>query len=202
MPTDESKAGSLGQIQMIAKSLITLCGIYVSVKFLGHFIVLLPTTFEPYRVSALRRLFYTVIWILPVIAIMFLMVFNNNWLVKKILPAEEPLPTRHQKLWLCTSLRIGLIFYGLILLAGSSREIIYVITSIITFPQYGRELISNIFCTCGLLDSIDWLKVIRQGFDFLKIILAIYLIAGAPQFVAWQMKRTFKIPKSEGYKNE
>jgi len=184
---------SFGQVQMIAKTLLIICGIFIVDIVLRDFIILLPSVFPTSaKASLIGVLFYSIATILFLAAIIVFMIFNNNWLVKKILPAEETVPAEYEKLWFSSSLRIGLVFCGLIFFAVSADALLYAIKTVVDLPFLGRQLFSDIIYGNHLFnvkDSHFYVNIYR----FLKMVLAIYLIAGAPGFIGWQMRRTYTI---------
>jgi hypothetical protein len=193
MKKQEFKA--FGQIQMIANVCIAVIGIHIALIAINNYILLPRTMFCRSEImSRLFDMFYVAVSLGVLSAIVFFMIVNNNWLIKKILPDEEPIPAENQKKWFISSLRIGLVFCGLMLLAGSAESLVYTAKIIAGLPIWGRKLFADIFYD----GRFDWPQFFRLFFNIFRVAVIIYLIAGAPGFVKWQTKRTFK----QGVENE
>lgn len=180
-----------GQIQMIAKSLITICGIYLVLWVINYGSIGLSVTS---RQTKIFNVFYAIAHLSVLSFVVFFMIVNNDWLIKKFLPDEEPIPADHQKKWFVSSLRIGLVFCGLMLLASSAESVANTTKIIAGLPFWGRQLFADI-----LYDGrFDWPQLFKNSSNIFRTTLIAYLIIGAPQFVRWQMKRAF----TQGEKNE
>ena len=189
MKKQEFKAS--GQIQMIAKSLVTVCGIYIALIVIGYWRI------GPTAISSQTKMFnvfFISIQLLVLGIVVVFMIVNNDWLIKKIVLNEEPIPAENQKKWFVSSLRIGLVLCGLMLLAGSAESLVYTAKIIAGLPIWGRKLFADIFYD----GRFDWPQLSRNSFNVFKTALVAYLIIGAPQFVRWQTKRTF----TQGAENE
>ena len=189
------KTKPLGQIQMIANVCIAVIGIHIALIAINNYILLPRTMFCRSEImSRLSDMFYVAVSLGVLSAIVFFMIVNNNWLIKKILPVEEPIPAENQKKWFMSSLRIGLVLCGLMLLAGSAESLVYTAKIIVGLPIWGRKLFADIFYD----GRFDWSQLLKNSFNVFKTALIAYLIIGAPQFVRWQTKRTF----TQGAENE
>jgi hypothetical protein len=85
------------------------------------------------------------------------------------------------------------LFYGLILLSGSTTTIL----NILALPFYIRPLVNEIFAFRTFPKSLaftpyQWSYMI---YDFFEALLAVYLLYGWPQFVRYQLN----IYKSKSY---
>lgn len=197
-----TKKESLGRIQIIAKTLLIICGLFVADKILLDFVVLLPSVFLTSGRASLNGILFHIIAIgFSLMVILYLMVINNEWLARKILPFEDAASAGDERLWLSSSLRIGLVFCGLIFFAGSTDAIIYSIKAIAALPSAGWQLFSDIIKGNSLFTAPDYHSLSGNIYKLFKTALVIYLSAGAPGFVGWQVKRTFKISKLQGMKN-
>lgn len=177
---------AFGQNQIIAKTLLTMSGIYISLTIVMKNIPLLQMSFNQDFGVLIIGIFSIIILISMLFAIVYFLVLNNNWLVEKILPNEEPIGPENQKLWLTTSLRAGLVFLGFILLAKETESIIFTVKFIFTLPMLGRQLISNI---------LQGNKIFTDKFLFRHICnvfataVIVYLIAGANGIVKYELKK-------------
>jgi hypothetical protein len=185
------KTGSFGQIQMIAKSLITICGIYLALWVIDYGGIGLSVTSCQTKIF---NVFYAIAHLFVLSFVVFFMIVNNNWLIKKFLPDEEPIPAENQEKWFVSSLRIGLVFCGLMLLASSAESVADTAKIIAGLPFWGRQLLADIFYD----GRFDWPQLFKNSSKIFRTALIAYLIIGAPQFVRWQMKRAF----TQGEKNE
>ena len=189
------KFKAFGRIQMIANVCIAVIGIHIALIAINNYILLPRTMFcRSEMMSRLFDMFYVAVSLGVLSAIVFFIIVNNNWLIKKILPDEEPIPAENQKKWFVSSLRIGLVLCGLMLLAGSAESLVYTAKIIVGLPIWGRKLFADIFYD----GRFDWSQLLKNSFNVFKTALIAYLIIGAPQFVRWQTKRTF----TQGAENE
>jgi hypothetical protein len=97
----------------------------------------------------------------------------------------EKLNRENKALWLAGSLQMVAISYGLILLSTSIPTILNIVIS----PLYIRTLISEIFTFRTFPKSLiftpyQWSYMI---YNFLKALLAVYLLYGWPQFIRFQL---------------
>ncbi|OHB56651.1 MAG: hypothetical protein A2Y12_06080 [Planctomycetes bacterium GWF2_42_9] len=175
----------VGQNQIIAKTLLIILGISFSLTVLAQCFILNNLIWElDFLTEFIISITTVVIFIAVLAAIIKFFIINNNWLIAKILPNEEPV--ENPKAWFTSSLRIGLVLLGLILFAKSQKIIFLSANFLIDLPKASRELITNI---------VQGNRVFENGFPYLQtyhllmLFLMIYLIAGAPKFVWWQSKR-------------
>jgi hypothetical protein len=120
-----------------------------------------------------------------IIVTVYVLVFKNHWLVRKMAGSGEKLDPESETLWLVGSLRMVAILYGLTLLAGS----IVTILNILALPFYIRPLINEIFTFKTFPKSLyptlsPWSHAI---FDLVKAFLVIYLLYGWPHFIRYQL---------------
>ena len=186
---------TFGQIQMITNVCIAVIGIHIALIVINNYMLLPRMMFcRSETMSRLFDMFYIAIGMGVLSAVVFFIIVNNNWLIKKILPDEEPIPAEFQKKWFVSSLRIGLVFCGLMLLAGSAESLVYTVKIIVGLPIWGRKLFADIFYD----GRFDWSQLLKNSFNVFKTALIAYLIIGAPHFVRWRTKRTF----TQGAENE
>jgi hypothetical protein len=97
----------------------------------------------------------------------------------------EKLNPESETLWLVASLRLVAILYGLILLSSSIPTIL----NIAALPLHIRPLINEIFTFRTFPKSLIFPAA--QGssmiYNFLKALLAVYLLCGWPQFIRFQL---------------
>jgi uncharacterized membrane protein YfcA len=146
--------------------------------------------------SALRVILFLSIFTILLIAIVYLLIFKTDRLARKIAGPGERLNPKSETLWLVASLRLVAILYGLILLSSSIPTLL----NIAVLPLHIRPLINEIF-TFGtfpkslIFTARQWSSMI---YNFLKALLAVYLLCGWPQFIRFQLN----IHKTESLLNQ
>lgn len=187
---EKQKFKAFGQIQMIAKSLLTVCGIYLALEVISYGKMGLGMSPQ----VDIFKVFCMAVNVLILGVVVFFVIINNDWLIRKILPDEEPIPAENQKKWFVSSLRIGLVFCGLLLLTKSTESVVYTIKIIPSLPVWGRQVFT------GMLygDRFNSMLLFENSLKVFKTVLIAYLIIGAPHFVRWQTKRAF----TQGAENE
>ncbi|MDD5380450.1 MAG: hypothetical protein PHG53_02265 [Phycisphaerae bacterium] len=192
-------------MQIIAKAFLTFLGISALVNFCSPFSILIPETLTQ-DISILRFILSLPVVIILLTAIVYLLIFKNDWLACKIAGTGEKLDPESEAIWLACSLRMVAIFYGLLLLPTSIPTILNILVS----PLYICSLVNEIFTFRAfpkslVFTSYQWSSMI---YNFLKAILAVYLLYGWPQFIRYQLnlrKSKSSLDKklnTEGIKNE
>lgn len=171
-------------MQIIAKAVLTFLGISAVVNLCQNLSILTSTT-QAQDTSTLRVILFFPVFIILLIAIAYLLIFKNDWLVCKMAGAGEKLNSESEALWLAGSLRMVAIFYGLILLSSSIPTILNIVVS----PLCIRPLINEIFTFKTFPKSLIFTPVqwSYMTYNFLKAILAVYLLYGWPQFIRFQL---------------
>ena len=169
------------KMQIIAKTALTALGIYATVITCRYLSFLIPSTQGGILPIAGFSIFTVVI--------ISFFIFKNDSIARKMAGPGEKLNPETQAIWLVTSLRLGLVFCGLIILSTSIPAIV----KILLIPVRIRPAVNEIFVfkkfpTSLVLSLRQWSTII---FDFGKVILAIYLLCGAPHFVRRQLKHSF-----------
>jgi len=120
----------------------------------------------------------------------YLMIFNNTKFSKRIAGPGEILRPGTQRALLVKSLRVGLVVAGLMLLPRS-------IPTMVKIPKIFfliRPALNDIIVCKSVPDILrlshsEWFTNI---YGFLRAILALYLIYGAPRFIRWQVKHSVR----------
>ncbi|MCX5637455.1 MAG: hypothetical protein NTX52_07155 [Planctomycetota bacterium] len=190
-------------MQIIAKAVLAILGLSAIVNICSYLRMLTSLTQDT---SALRTILFLPVFIILLIPIAYFLIFKNNRLACKMAGPGEKLNPESETLWLVASLRLVAILYGLILLSSSIPTILNIAVS----PLYIRPLINEIF-TFGtfpkslIFPAAQWSYMI---YNFLKALLAIYLLYGWPQFIRFQLNvcKTESLLKqnlyTEGIENE
>lgn len=192
-----SEFSAPGLNQIIAKTLLMMCGIYL---FLVQFTNIISTFLMFFNHSAdyegtnslatiIKIIICAVLTISLFAAVIYFLIINNNWLVQKILPAEEPIEAENRSIWITTSLRCGLVFLGLILFGKYTQRIESTIELIIKLPIILRDFTTDIVQGNYPFYKVSPWKTIS---DVIATIIIIYLILGGPGFVAWQVRRNLR----------
>jgi len=172
------------KMQIIAKTVLTFLGISAVVNFCQYLSTLTSTT-QARGASTLRITSFLLVVIILIIVIAYFLIFKNDRLACKMAGSGEKLNSENEVLWLAGSLRMVAISYGLILLSSSMPTILNIIVS----PLYIRSLINEIFTFRTFPKSLTFtpLQWSYMTYNFLKAILAVYLLYGWPQFVRLQL---------------
>jgi hypothetical protein len=168
------------RMQIIAKTSLAALGIY-AVTIMYHWY---PARYVSSVLTEVLCL--SAVTVLAAVIVYFL-VFNNNSLARKMAPAAEQLGPENQAAWLIKSLRVGLVFAGLMLLPTSIPSML----AILKLPFLVRPLINEALAARGIPDSLRlsyWVWYYNL-YQFLRVTLSVYLICGAPHFVRWQVRR-------------
>ena len=157
------------KMQVIAKTVLTSLGIYCIVQFCKPFTFLTFDLFD--NCSFTVAMISVGISIVYVIFLLYFLILRNDWLAEKMAGSGERLSRENQILWLAASLRVGVAFCGIIMLANST------------------EFLAKILLMLRPSNLHQWVtRGANVLYDFLKVILAFYLLCGAPQFVGRQLK--------------
>jgi len=174
------------KMQVVAKTILTVLGIHAIVALCGNY----PGQylFATQEISVLSEALFFLAFILGVAFVGYFMVFGNNQLSRKMAGTAEQFVPRDQTDWLVKSLRVGLVFAGLMLLPRSVPILIR--TAKLFFlirPAVSDIIVSKTVPDILRLSYAQWYRTI---YEFLKAILAIYLLCGAPYFLRWQMRHS------------
>jgi hypothetical protein len=179
-------------MQIIAKAIFTFLGLSALTNFCIN-LTRLPSLTQTQDASVLRVALSLPLAIIFTIAVVYMLIFKNDWLACKMAGSGEKLDSESETLWLAGSLRMVAITYGLILLAGSITTIL----NILALPFYLRPLVSEIFTFGTFPKSLaftpsQWSSIV---YNLLQAILAVYLLYGWPQFIRFQLN----LRKSKSY---
>ncbi len=173
------------KMQIIAKAGLVSLGIYTVVTLCWYLTHVIPSFNLPsYLVGTLCFTVFAVFFAV----ITFFLIFNNDSLARKMAGPGDQLNPATEALWLAASLRLASVFCGLILLSAS----IPTIRNVLLVPIRIRPFINEIFLFDSypktlLLPFSKWCAII---YNLLKLILAVYLLCGAPHFVRWQFRHS------------
>jgi hypothetical protein len=172
------------KMQTVAKAVLTFIGLSAINNLCQYQRVLAPTVLYEDTSIFLIVLFFSV-FLIVTIAIAYLFIFKNDWLAYKLAGPGEKLDHERETLWIVYALRIVAVLYGLILLADSMPTILNIVVS----PLYICHLVNEILTFKTFPQSLNfttsqWSFMI---YNFLKIILAVYLLYGWPQFIRFQL---------------
>ena len=171
------------KMQIIAKTMVTVLGIHTAILLLDG---LRFISYSEYQFGA--AVFFFTVQTIAVAIVIYFLVFNNHKLTLYIPGAGEKLDIGEQNIFLAISLRIGLVFYGLVLF-GSLRNSIWEILRIF-WPPNIRLWFSAIIANKEIDLTDLWTEQgINNLYNLFKLILAAYLLYGASHLVCWHIKR-------------
>ena len=184
--TIRRRNSDMTRMQILAKTTLTILGIYAVLTlwsgYPGHYMyrreppAVIPEILSLCAVGVLGAL------------IVYFIVFNNTRFADRIAGPGEILEPRKQLRLLGKSLRIGLVFAGLMLLPRS-------IPTMAKIPKVFfliRPALNDIIISKSVPDilRLSYSEWFRNIYGFLRAILALYLIYGAPHFIRWQLKQS------------
>ncbi len=108
----------MSKLQLITKAVITTIGVSTAVSFLRN------ANFSPRTAGDMHILLLVIMSIVPLTflsAVIYYLIFNNDWLVRIAAPKGQAIPHIDQQRTLAIWLRLLLVFSGLRLLLNSSR---------------------------------------------------------------------------------
>lgn len=172
----------MSKVQIVTKAFLAILGLSAVLNLCKHASIAIRV--RPDTPTAQMLLFFPVLIVLVVVAAYFL-VLRNNWLTRKICGGGDKLAPEVEAFWLTTCFRLAGICYGLILLCFSIPTIL----NIVVLPLHIRPLVNEIltfktFPKSLIFSAAQWSSMI---YNFLKAILAVYLLCGWPQFARWQL---------------
>jgi hypothetical protein len=185
-------------MQIIAKAVLTFLGLIAFTNFCAY-LTMLPSVLliKNQNIPVLRVASSLLLAIIFIMAVVYTLMFKNDWLACKMAGSGEKLNSESETLWLTASLRMVAILYGLILLSSSIMAIPTVF--VLLFSTSG---------TCPKPLAITVSQWSYMLYSFLLLILAAYLLFGWPQFIRYQLnlrKSELSLDKKlniEGTKNE
>ena len=180
------------RMQVLAKTTLTVLGVYAVLTLCNAY----PSRYiyrrEPPAI-VLEMLSLCTFAVLAAFAVYF-MISNNTALSKRIAGPGEILDPGTQALWLTKSLRIGLVLAGLMLLPRSIPMIVKIPKIFFLIrPALNDIIVSKRVPNILRLSYSEWFKNI---YGFLRAILAIYLIYGAPHFTRSQVRQNLHLQAS------
>jgi len=173
------------KMQIIAKSVLTVLAVYAVIVLYHYY----PLHFGSAtgRASFGRDLAsFCVFTAFAAVAVYFL-AFNNDELARKIAGPGHREDRHTQAAFLAKSLRVGLVFAGLMLLPNSIR-------AILDAPSSLGAGLDNIFIFNRMpqMENLLVRPQFKSIYGLFKAALAVYLILGAPHFVRRQCKRLLR----------
>lgn len=177
------------KMQIIAKTTLTVLGIYAVVTLYSFY----PGIYIMYRregPAMMKEVISLSSYAVLAGFIVYFTIFNNNGLSKRLAGAGEKLEPQNQVDWMVKSLRVGLVFAGLMLLSGSISTVVKIPKIFFLIrPAINDIIISKSVPKILMLSYSEWF---RNIYGFSKAMLAIYLICGAPHFICWQLEHTLR----------
>jgi hypothetical protein len=186
------------KMQIIAKAILACLGIYI-VTTLSETIT--KSAFTGSDSSALVVAINLAGITVFITVIAFFLIFKNDALACKIPGPGEKLGSKLGPIWLIGSLRVGLVFLGLVLLTSSIPGILNVAFRL--SPPNIRLWLTNAIASKNTFDLIDLSsqKQLTFVYDSLNLVLIIYLLCGAPHLICWQLKHSMILQQPQETQN-
>jgi len=180
------------RMQTITKTVLMVLGIYGVVTLWRSY----PGQYHyPDEAPVILQVLCLLAFAVLTVLIMYLMVFDNDSLCHKMTGAEDDSARAEQPALLTKSLRIGLVFTGLMLLPNSMPAMIKIPKLFFLIRPAVSDIITSRDVPNMLrLSGAEWF---RNIYNLLKVILAIYLVCGAPHFVRWQLRHSRRAEPDE-----
>ncbi len=176
------------KMQIFAKTVLTILGIYAVATF--YYLYPGQYTSQMEESTILREIMSFCAFTALAAFVTYFMIFNNDSIAVKIAGPGEQLSQQSQTNLLSKSLRIGLVLAGLMLLPRSVPTIVKIPKIFFLIrPAVNDIIISKSVPKILRLSYAQWY---RNIYEFMKTILSIYLICGAPHFIAWQVKNSLQ----------
>lgn len=170
-------------MQIVAKALLFILGIWLFSILLND--IKVPTLV--YRDDNYTRfLAYTISILLLLVIALCITIFNSNTFTQKIVGPGDKLTGPQLNLWFTTALRLAAVFSGLVLIIYNLPHLL----AILEFPfRHIRPFITQVFIykqTPDLL-QLPIRTTVPAITNTIKIIVAVYLVFGAPHYVKSQL---------------
>lgn len=173
-------------MQIFAKTVLTILGIYAVVNF--YYLYPGQYTSQMEESTILREIMSFCAFTALAAFATYFMIFNNDSIAVKIAGLGEQLSRQSQTDLLSKSLRIGLVLAGLMLLPRSVPTIVKIPKIFFLIrPAVNDIIISKSVPKILRLSYAQWY---RNIYEFMKTILSIYLLCGAPHLVRWHVKHS------------
>jgi len=173
-------------MQIIAKTVLVVLGIHAVVTLYSFYPGIY--VYRPEGPSIMQEVISLSFYAVLAGFIVYFAIFNNDGLSKWMAGAGEEFEPQNQAVWLVKSLRVGLVFAGLMLLSGSISTIVKIPKIFFLIrPAINDIIISKSVPSILKLSYSEWY---RNIYGILKAILAFYLICGAPHYIRWQLEHT------------
>lgn len=175
------------RMHIIAKIALALIGVRLLVSLLYFTSFYMRTVGAGFQIAPFARIPAFGVTLLVRCAVVYFLVFRNDWLVKMLVGPEERSAQHADRTWLVVGFRLTLYFCGVMVLAGCIDFLISGVAFIIYGPRVLIDMIihryvDDIFAI-GIYGWLEWLS------GLCRTTLGVYLVLGAPHFVRWQMKK-------------
>lgn len=179
------------KMQIIAKAVLAGLGFYL----LG--LIMHATQRAFYNLDYITNSMTVIGLALCIIAIIFVIlfrIFRNDKLARDIAGPGEVLDARRQRIWLIISLRLSVVFTGLFLLARSMQLFVSLSHKLFFFLPQSREWASRIMNSNSISDGLAMFFAgpLSVFHNICLAAMIIYLLAGAPHLVKWQIEHSVK----------
>lgn len=173
----------MSKMQIIAKTALSVLGIYVVVMLCRYLSLVVPLLHVPIRLIGILYLAGLIVFIF---LIAYSLILKNDRLACKMAGPAEPLCPVTHAIWLAASLRLATVFCGLVLLSTSIDPLVHILLWL--WPSNIRQGVINIIEFKRFTPDLSPREWFTNIYNFIKALLAIYLLCGAPHFTRWQLK--------------
>ena len=176
----------MSKLQLVTKAIITAIGLRAVTQAFKYADMLYPG-----RNSSMHFAVYVVFFALALaifVMVLRCIVFNNDWLVKRISPDDQsPIPLTDQKLLLARSMRIAFVLLGLLLLRSSLYNLIFVMRFLWPPDLLVKinGLLNGVFPSMS--DVCKW--SFNNSFKAILFFVNVCLLLGFTPLVNWHIKR-------------
>ncbi len=172
------------KVQIAAKSLLTGLLVYAGISLLKPLSQLPYYDTDPDTPLTISLL---VLCVGLVVAAGLYIVVVSGRLLPEATVDEEPLAADAERRLLAQTLTLTMVAVGLMLLPGSVGTMV----DILKLPFVLRPIITEALVERAFPQMLRFsgARGLRQLYDLVRMLLALYLLCGAPQFVRWQLAR-------------
>ena len=169
----------MSDLHKLARIILVGLGIYVLVKYGIGIVAALPYIFyseSSLGVHPIARFISLAIMIVCIGLVIYVLICKADSMSAKMIDVYES--DQAKVWWLPFAFRLAMVCAGIIVLSWSISAIASTIARYAQVMSYGPSRA-----------SIPWQKLVGW---IIQLLLAIYLICGAPHFVRWQVKKTLE----------
>lgn len=184
----------MNKMHSLAKVMLAGIGIFFAIRITPMTIQTLAfTVMKPSLESIITCVFSLLFFALCLAALLYLFLYRGKDLAKKIVGTEDLPEPKSQIQWLPAAFRLLSVTAGLFCLNWTAWHIIFNINRFFMYKGMHKGAVVYPAPMIATLEQLlGWLIMLTVG---------IYLLAGAPHFVRWQVKKTLQQCKNYDHLN-